>query len=97
MSVADTVRAAEFFLSDGIIVTGAETGQPASTCDVDGARGATELPLIIGSGVTEANLHEYRGKADALVVGSHFKVGGRWHGDVAESRVKSFMDKHRQL
>ncbi len=97
VSISDTAKAAEFFLSDGIIVTGAETGEPASARDVEQVRAATGLPLIVGSGVTEENMQDYHGKANALIVGSHFKVGGRWHGNVEEDRVSSFMRKHRHL
>lgn len=90
-------KAAEFFLSDGLVVTGSETGQPADIGDLDRVREVTRLPLVVGSGVTEANLGQYRGKADAMIVGSHFKVGGRWDGKVDGERVRSFMSKHRQL
>ena len=95
LSISDLTKAAEFFCSDGIIVTGSETGSPADVKDVTEARKATPLPLIIGSGVTEANMEEYHGKADVLIVGSHFKVGGHWHDNVDEVRVRNFMTKHR--
>lgn len=97
LGISDLTKAAEFFCSDGIIVTGSETGSPADGEDVTEAREATQLPLVIGSGVTEANMKEYHGKADVLIVGSHFKVGGRWHDDVDEDRVRNFMTKHKQV
>lgn len=95
LDVADTAKAAEFFHSDGLVVTGCETGQPAAVTDIDRVREVTQLPLIVGSGVTEGNLGDYRGKAHVLIVGSHFKVGGHWHGDVDEDRVRNFMIKHK--
>lgn len=95
LDVADLAKAAEFFHSDGLIVTGRETGHSTDIRDLDKVREVTRLPVIVGSGVTEENLLHYRGKADVLIVGSHFKVGGRWHGDVDEDRVRSFMAKHR--
>jgi predicted TIM-barrel enzyme len=32
--LAETAKAAEFFMADGLIVTGASTGDPASTFDL---------------------------------------------------------------
>lgn len=96
LDVADLAKAAEFFHSDGLVVTGSETGQPAAVSDVDKVREVTQLPLIIGSGVTEENLSDYRDKADVLIVGSHFKVGGHWHSDVDKERVRNFMTKHKR-
>lgn len=36
MSIAETAKAAEFFLSDGVIVTGTSTGIPTSPQDIQG-------------------------------------------------------------
>lgn len=97
LSIADVAKAAAFFCSDGLVVTGAETGSPAADQDIADVRGAAppQLPVIVGSGVTEGSVGRYLGKADALIVGSHFKVKGHWHGDVDEERVRNFMTKHR--
>src|SRR5580765_1154827 len=40
VSIAETARAAEFFLADGVIVTGAATGEAASPADVEAVAGA---------------------------------------------------------
>ncbi len=87
-------KAAEFFCSDGVIVTGSETGSAAPMTDVRATRDATHLPVIVGSGVTEENMGDYRGYVDAMVVGSHFKVKGQWDQDVDEERVARFMERH---
>ena len=94
--ISDLAKAADFFCSDGIIVTGSETGQPANTRDLKAVREVTRLPLIVGSGVTEGNLNEYYGTVEAMIVGSHFKVGGHWQGNLQEDRVRCFMEKHRE-
>lgn len=97
LCISEVARAAEFFCSDGIIITGTETGQPVDTQALAVVRKTTQLPLIIGSGVTDDNLGDYYpGKADVLIVGSHFKVGGHWRGDVEVERVQRFMAKHKQ-
>ena len=36
VSLAETAEAAELFLTDGVIITGNATGQPASTEDIRG-------------------------------------------------------------
>lgn len=38
VSLVETAKAAEFFLTDGIIVTGTATGQPAKPHDVTGMK-----------------------------------------------------------
>ena len=35
MSIAETAKAAEFFLADGLIVTGSATGDPAQPGDLE--------------------------------------------------------------
>ena len=94
LEVSDMAKAAEFFCSDGVIVTGSETGSPAPLQDVRAVREVTKLPLIVGSGVTEENLGEYCGCVDAVIVGSHFKVKGLWNENVDEDRVAGFMRAH---
>lgn len=93
MDIAETARAAQFFCSDGVIVTGKETGLSADLGDIDRVRAAVSLPVIVGSGVTVDNVHSYASKADAVIVGSHFKREGRWYNDIERERVEHFMRK----
>ncbi len=97
VSLAETAKAAEFFLSEGLIITGSSTGEPCSTEDLISVRQASQLPILIGSGVTEANLPEYWPLADAFIVGSHFKEEGLWSRPVSPERVKAFMQKVQSL
>ena len=91
MDIAETARAAEFFLSDGLIVTGKETGMAADISDIDRVRATVNLPVIAGSGVTVENVSSYVSKVDAMIVGSHFKRDGRWYNDVEKEKVERFM------
>lgn len=89
VSLAEAAEAAEFFGADGLIVTGAATGKPTDAADVAEVRGATTLPLLVGSGVTPQRVGPLFAHADALIVGSDCKVDGLWcneldHGRVAE-------------
>lgn len=78
VSIAQTARAADFFQSDGVIVTGASTGEAASLAEVGEVRAATQLPVLVGSGVTGENITGFAERADALIVGSSVKFGGDW-------------------
>ncbi|XP_050316279.1 uncharacterized protein F13E9.13, mitochondrial [Anthonomus grandis grandis] len=96
VTLEETAKAAEFFLSDGLILTGTATGMPAKVDELSNLRKSTKLPILVGSGVTEANLENYF-EADGLIVGSDFKNGGVWSETVDEERVKKFMGKIRTL
>lgn len=54
------------------------------------------IPVLIGSGVTYDNVERYL-NANAMIVGSHFKLGGHWANEVDPQRVKRFMGKIRKL
>jgi len=95
--ISETSRAAEFFLSDGVIVTGTETGKAASLEELKEVKNSVNIPVLVGSGVTLENVDSYLNIADALIVGSYFKEKGHWAGRVDFKRVKSFMDKVNKL
>ena len=92
-----TAKAAGFFLSDGLIVTGKSTGEKADPDEVKAVKKVSKLPVIIGSGIDKSNIHEYWNLADAFIVGSSFKKEGRWENAVDRERVKQFMHKIDQL
>lgn len=95
VSLVETAKAAEFFLSDGVILTGTATGDPANVNELVELKNNVSLPAIVGSGVTEHNLHNYL-SADALIVGSYFKKGGHWKNDIDLNTVKQFMNVVKQ-
>ena len=89
VSLAETVKAAEFFGADAVIVTGEATGRETSTADLSSSRGATKLPVIVGSGVTAENAAAMLQHADAVIVGSALKKDGHWTAPVDLDRVKA--------
>lgn len=97
VDIVETARAAEFFLSDGVIVTGVATGQEASLEELQRVKAAVDIPVLVGSGVTVENVEAYLAVADALIVGSHFKRGGHWTEGVDFERVRRFMDRVNAL
>uniref|UniRef100_A0A182Q7Z7 BtpA family membrane complex biogenesis protein n=1 Tax=Anopheles farauti TaxID=69004 RepID=A0A182Q7Z7_9DIPT len=92
VSIAETAHAADFFLSDGLIVTGSSTGCSADQNDLQLLHGKTNLPIIIGSGLTLDNLTNYWGMAHGAIVGSHFKENGHWSSQLCRKRVRTFME-----
>lgn len=84
--LCDTAQAAEFFLADGVIVTGSATGVAADPLEVSGVKRCVSLPVLVGSGVTPDNLSRYAA-ADGLIVGSWVKRGGVWSEPLAPERA----------
>lgn len=91
VSHEETIKTAEYFMSDGIIVTGSSTGMAALPAEVSIARRATTLPVLVGSGITANNLAEYWQMADAFIVGSSLKEEGDWRKPVDRVRVMNLM------
>lgn len=92
LDISDAAKAAAYFLSDGLIITGRHTGEEANVTDFEAARAiAPELPLIAGSGITPENCNTYLGLADALIVGSSLKSGGNWEYPVDRQRVEALV------
>ncbi|XP_062405723.1 uncharacterized protein F13E9.13, mitochondrial [Sardina pilchardus] len=96
VGIAETARAAEFFLSDGLVITGTATGVQADPVELREVAQAVRTPVLIGSGVTEDNVQHYL-DANAMIIGSHFKRGGYWANAVDPERVKRFMGKVNEL
>ena len=94
VSIGETAAAAEFMRADAVIVTGSATGECPTELDVAEVRGRCGLPLYLGSGITPDNLPRYFALADGFIVGSAFKTGGRWGGEVDAGRVGVFMDAY---
>jgi membrane complex biogenesis BtpA family protein len=95
VSLAETAQAAEFFLADGVIVSGRATGQPTDAADVAAAADAVSIPVFVGSGVTLDNVSEFR-RAAGLIVGSWVKRGARWDGPLDASRAAALAKAFRK-
>ena len=88
ISVADAAHAAAYFGADGLIITGAWTGREADPSDAKAAKEASGLPVLIGSGVTEANISQMLEHADGVIVGSSIKENGRWQATKQSTRPR---------
>lgn len=97
VSLAETAQAAEFFSADGVIVTGTATGEPVAVAELAAVARATALPVLVGSGATLETVNALFPHASGLIVGSHFKAGGRWEGAVDADRVRAFTARVEEL
>lgn len=95
VSLAETAHAVEFMRGDAVIVTGAVTGHAPSLAEVSAVKSATRLPVLLGSGVTAANVAAFLAVADGCIVGSEFKRAGHWANPVDPKRVARFLTAAR--
>ncbi len=97
VDIVETAKAAEFFLSDGVILTGTSTGKETDIDELKKVRDAVKIPVLIGSGLTADNIEKYFPAADAFIIGSYFKHDGDWKNKVDADRVKALMNKINNL
>jgi hypothetical protein len=95
LSIEDLAHAAEFSGADGLIVTGQWTGTPTNPDDIRRVRSVTDLPVIVGSGVTPDNAPAMLEHADALIVGSSIKHDGVWSNPVDPARCRALREATR--
>lgn len=88
LSLADTAKAAHFFLADGVVVTGTETGSVTNPQDVTEVTQACSLPTWIGSGLNPDNITDYP-RAHGLIVGSWIKCNGDWAQPIDPKRAQA--------
>ena len=96
IDIAACARAAEFFLADGVIVTGTETGAAVDERELAAVRAATRLHVMTGSGADAGSVARLLAVADAVIVGSSIKEGGRWENPVCPRRAGEFAQAARQ-
>ena len=96
MEIAETARAAEFFLADGVIVTGTSTGRPADPAEVEAVADAVSIPTLVGSGITPDNIGDF-GRADAFIVGTSPKREGLWSNPVDPARAAALVKAFARL
>jgi uncharacterized protein len=94
--IPELTRDVEFFDADAVIATGQRTGDRATRQEIETIKRATDLPVIVGSGVDSSNVREILSICDGVIVASSLKREGVWWNEVDRNRVKRFMDEARQ-
>ena len=97
LGILDEVKQAEFFLVDGVIVTGARTTEPPAVAELRRVKQHARVPVLIGSGLTPENIKTYFTLADGFIVGSTFRQDGRFLGTLEPKRLAAFMQVFRPL
>ncbi len=97
VDIVEMAHAAHFFGADALIVTGSATGHTADSAEAKAVRAAIELPVVIGSGITAENLPQYFDAADAFIVGSALKYGGKWNQEIDPARVEALVRRATEL
>jgi uncharacterized protein len=83
-------------LADGLVVSGAATGEPTPMGDIKRVRGAVpDVPLLVGSGVTAETVAELLSIADGVIVGTAVKRDGRLANPVDPERVHRLVEAAR--
>ena len=96
VSIVETAKAAEFFLVDGVVVTGVSTGEPASPDEVRDVGQGVRAPVLVGSGITPSNLARF-GTAHGFIVGSSVKDGGVWSNRIDPEVVRAVAHAFAEL
>lgn len=90
-SVAELTRDLEFFDVDAVIATGQRTGNSATMEEISEVADATNLPVLVGSGVTAANIAQILTRASAVIVASSLKERGVWWNPIDPKSVRDFV------
>jgi membrane complex biogenesis BtpA family protein len=97
LDILDEIRQAEFFLVDGVIVTGPRTTEPPDVAELQRVKETAHVPVTIGSGMTPENIKTYYPLADGFIVGSTFRKEGRFLGELDPARLAAFMKAFRRM
>lgn len=92
VDIIETAKTAEYFRSDGLIITGHSTATTANMEEVESVKSNVKLPVLLGSGLSIANLKSSM-TADGFIVGSTFKQQGIWNQALDHDRINAFMDE----
>jgi hypothetical protein len=95
--IVETASAAEFFLSDGIILTGKSTGEEADINEISAVSKSVSIPVLIGSGITSENVEKFFTAADGFIIGSAFKRGGKWLNSPDRKKIAGIINKINNL
>ena len=85
-------------LADGLIVSGAATGEETASSDVSVVRRAVPDGLVlVGSGVTEENIRRVIEHSDGAIIGTSLKEGGVITNPIDPERVARMSEIFRTL
>ncbi len=92
VSIEDSANAAIGCGADAIIVTGTHIGKETPMEIIQRVKAISSIPVVIGSGVKPANIKEQLKVADAAIIGSSLKVGGKIENPISFDLTKEVID-----
>ncbi len=95
LDIIDVVKQSEFFLVDGVIVTGPRTGETPDVRELRRVRKIARVPVLVGSGMTPENIATYLPLADIFIVGSTLREDGQFLGRLDPRRLDRFVGAFR--
>ena len=94
-TIQESARDAKACLADAVIITGAATGVETPLDDVRAVQEVIDLPVLVGSGATPANIQAMLRAADGAIVGSALKEGGEVHNRVSPAAAERLVSAAR--
>ena len=91
-SIEELTRDCEFFGADILIATGQRTSDSAQIEEVEKIKNSTNLPVLIGSGISKDNINDYYHSCDGFIVASSLKYEGNWENSVEMKRINDFKE-----
>lgn len=82
-------------LADALIVTGSATGLPIKEADLAVIRGVADVPVFVGSGVTEANIKQLATEAGGFIVGTSLKESKKPGAPISADKVRALVSRLR--
>jgi uncharacterized protein len=79
--------------ADALIVTGAATGAAIVESDLTELRGAINVPIFVGSGVTQNNIKQLSNTASGFIIGTSFKESKQQDAKISLDKVRAIVDQ----
>lgn len=95
LSIEESAKNAQVSLADGIIVTGAYSGNETPLAVVQRVKKVVDLPVFIGSGLSEENVKAQMQIADGAIVGTSLKSVEHGQAVIDQKKVERLMNHLR--
>lgn len=91
--VEEQAKDSLFFCADVLICTGNRTGDAPTEEELSKIKVDSNVPVVVGSGITPENVERIMRTADGGIVASYFKKDGIWTNTVDRERTLRFMEQ----
>jgi membrane complex biogenesis BtpA family protein len=95
--IEELARDTAFFGASALIATGFRTGDPTKVEEVEQVQKGSDLPVLVGSGINQANCQELLSYADGAILGVSVKEPKLMSSQTQLDKLKAFMDQVNEL